>query len=231
MDERLQTALLSQAVWLTAALVGAAMAGGPLRERLGLVPGRLAWPTVALAVVGFLALSFASDALLRTVDLREGGSLGRLDELAEQQAGANAIAALVILGLVPAVAEELLFRGFVQRILVRRLGAVIGIVGTAALFGLAHAEPVHGTAAFGLGLFLGTLAWVAGGVGPAVLCHGFNNLIGVASAMAGWQGLGLSRTAIVGLVLVAGVALWSTHRLRRPIPQGALQPGDGDAES
>jgi len=231
MDERLQTALLSQAVWLTAAWVGAAMAGGPLRERLGLVPGRLAWPAVALAVVGFLALSLASDALLRTVDLREGGSLGRLDELAEQQAGANAIAALVILGLVPAVAEELLFRGFVQRILVRRLGAVIGIFGTAALFGLAHAEPVHGMAAFGLGLFLGTLAWVAGGVGPAVLCHGFNNLVGVASAMASWQGLGLSRTAIVGLVIVAGVALWSTHRLRRPIPQGALQPGDGDAES
>ena len=231
MDEQLQTALLSQALWLAVALAGGSLAGGPLRERLGLVPGRLRWTGIALALVGFLALSIASDAVLRVLDLREAGSLHQLDELLEQQQGGNALAALLVLGLVPGVVEELLFRGFIQRILIGRLGAFAGITGAAALFGMAHADPVHGTAAFGLGLFLGTLAWVARSVWPSVLCHALNNLLGVASAVAGWQPPGPSGAGIVGLVAVAGVALWSANLLRHGPPQGTLQPDGGDAES
>ncbi|MCP5070337.1 MAG: CPBP family intramembrane metalloprotease [bacterium] len=224
-------AVLSQALWLAAAVLGAMMAGGSVRERLGLVPGRLRWSGIALALVGFLALSLSGDAMLRILDLRNTGSLRRIDELASQQTSYNALAALVVLGLMPAVAEELLFRGFIQRILVDRLGAWVGIVIAAALFGLGHADPVHGSAAFILGLFLGTLTFIAGGVGPAMVCHGLNNLLGVAVAASGWSSpVPSGLMTIVALAAAAGLALWMTHRLCDPFPQGELQTNSGDAE-
>ncbi len=238
MDPRLQTALLSQLLWLTAAVLGAAMAGGSLRERLGVVPGRLPWRATLLAVGGFVALSVAADAVLRILALREGGSLQRLDELASAQARGGAVAALLILGVLPAICEELLFRGFAQRILVARLGAAAGVTASAALFGLAHGDPVHGAAAFALGLFLGAVAHLTGGVGAAVLCHGANNLLGVAGAMAPWRPPGPSGPGIALLVGLAALALWRVARSARsepatPAPEapgGELQRPAGNAE-
>lgn len=231
MDERLQTALLSQALWFGAAVFGGLMAGGSLRGRLGLVPNRLRWPGVGLAVLGFLALSFSTDAVLRLLELRDAGPLRQLDEMAGQQTGRNALGALAILGLLPALSEELLFRGFIQRILAERLGAVVGITGAAAFFGLAHADPVHSSAAFVLGLFLGTLTFLAGSVGPAMLCHGLNNLLSVTGSMGGWSPTSPPVLAVLALVTGSGLALWGTSRLRHPTPQGKLQTEGGDAES
>jgi membrane protease YdiL (CAAX protease family) len=231
MDERLQTALLSQTLWLGAAVLGGLMAGGSLRERLGLVPNRLRWAGIGLAVLGFLALSISADAVLRLLELRDVGPLRRLDEMAGQQTGGNALGAFAILGLLPALTEELLFRGFIQRILTERLGAVLGITGAAAFFGLAHADPVHSSAAFVLGLFLGTLAFISGSVGPAMLCHGLNNLLSVTGSMGGWSPGNPSELAILGLVGSSGLALWGASRLCRPNPPGKLQAEGGDAES
>ena len=151
--------------------------------------------------------------------------------MAGQQTGRNALGAFAILGLLPALSEELLFRGFIQRILAERLGAVVGITGAAALFGLAHADPVHSSAAFALGLFLGTLTFIAGSVGPAMLCHGLNNLLSVTGSMGGWSPANPSELAVLCLVASSGLALWGASRLCRPTPPGKLQAGGGDAES
>jgi len=82
-----------------------------------------------------------------------------------------------------------------------------------------------------LGLFLGTLTFVAGSIGPAMLCHGLNNLLSVTGSMGGWSPTSPSELAILGLVACSGLALWGTSRLCYPAPTGELQTDASDAES
>jgi membrane protease YdiL (CAAX protease family) len=92
--------------------------------------------------------------------------------------------ALFIVGVlvVAPLAEELLFRGVVLRVLMRRGSPVVAVVGSAALFALAHVLGDPGTAYyvpafFLLGLVSGWTALQTGRIGPCVLLHaGFNLL-------------------------------------------------------
>ncbi|MAE95293.1 MAG: hypothetical protein CL910_11585 [Deltaproteobacteria bacterium] len=220
-DERLLAAMLGQLIWLALALAGAAWLGGPLSERLGLVPSRLPWRWVVVALVGFLCLSAAADAGLRTLALREGGRLGEIDELVRDTRAALA-ASLVALGLLPALCEELLFRGFALRALEGRFATWVAVTGSSVLFGLAHADLVHGGAAFVLGLYLGVVAVWAGSVVPAILCHAANNLYGIA-ALAGLAPPGepLDAVGAWGLLVASGVCLTLLRAVRkRPLPVG-----------
>ena len=61
------------------------------------------------------------------------------------------------IGVLPGFAEELLFRGYVQTRLSQRWGRWWGVGIAAALFGIMHIDPVHGTFAGIFGLYLGYL--------------------------------------------------------------------------
>ena len=78
-------------------------------------------------------------------------------------------------GIAPGVCEELLFRGLLQRGLVRRCGAPAAVGIGALVFGAMHLEWVQGSAATLLGLYLGAVAFRAGSVRPAIFCHCCNN--------------------------------------------------------
>jgi ABC-2 type transport system permease protein/sodium transport system permease protein len=88
---------------------------------------------------------------------------------------------LVALAVVPAVAEELFFRGYLLEALRGRLPGWAAIGATAALFGLFHAS-LGGLVALErippstlLGLALGWLCWQSGSVLPGMLLHGLHN--------------------------------------------------------
>lgn len=86
---------------------------------------------------------------------------------------------LLINLFVSVLAEELLFRGWLQSLLVERLGAAIGIALTALLFGAAH---LPFGVAFALlagisGLGYGLAFHYSGRLWPAVLLHGCVNLL------------------------------------------------------
>ena len=80
---------------------------------------------------------------------RPGGHAGGdLEHVLEGSRGAGLVLALVSIGLVAGVAEEIFFRGLVQRTLERRLagvrgGAVLAVLTASAAFALAHWDPVH----------------------------------------------------------------------------------------
>jgi membrane protease YdiL (CAAX protease family) len=61
---------------------------------------------------------------------------------------------VLIIGLGPALGEELWFRGFLGRGLVARYGLVGGVLLTSLLFGVMHLEPTQAAATFVMGLFL-----------------------------------------------------------------------------
>lgn len=84
---------------------------------------------------------------------------------------------LVALVAIPAIFEEVLFRGFFVQGLLRRRSPSLVIVLTAALFGLVHLNPWQFPAAFLLGLLFGWVSWRTGSIVLPMLGHAFNNLL------------------------------------------------------
>ena len=80
---------------------------------------------------------------------------------------------------VTVLAEELLFRAWLQAALVARLGSVAGLVVTALLFGAAHLpfSPSFALVALIAGLGYGLAFHCSGRLWPAVLLHGAVNLL------------------------------------------------------
>ena len=101
--------------------------------------------------------------------------LDRLADPAERlgrlAAGPTFVALFVLIGIGAPVVEELLFRGFLQPAVVRRLGAGPGIAATAVVFGAAHFEPLQFPALAAFGAVLGWLAWRTGRLGPGIVAH------------------------------------------------------------
>jgi membrane protease YdiL (CAAX protease family) len=85
------------------------------------------------------------------------------------------------------LAEELVFRGFLQPVLQQRLGRVRGLVVTSLFFGLGHgfayALPIGL-----LGAFFGWLVQRHGSLLPAILAHSLHNSV-TAAAMVAWPPL------------------------------------------
>jgi hypothetical protein len=171
-----------QGVWILLALCGATLSRSrSLGDRLGLGRGALPFSTSVVLVVGFIALSGGLHQWLVSVDLRSTGSLAEIDGVV-REARARApsfLLALLALGIAPGFGEEVFFRGFVQRGLVPRLGARWGVLLSAAVFGLAHFDPIHSSLAFLLGAYLGVVTQLAGCIRTAILCHALNNTLGV----------------------------------------------------
>lgn len=85
---------------------------------------------------------------------------------------------LVIGGLVP-IAEEILFRGVIQSYLVRRVGAVAGIILSSLWFAMLHVDVALFAPLFAIGLGLGFVRHRYQSIWGAVLLHAINNLTGV----------------------------------------------------
>jgi len=74
------------------------------------------------------------------------------------------------------ILEEVFFRGFMQPPLIRRFGAVGGIVITALIFGLIHAvDPWSIIPVVAIGIIAGWLRHRSGGLGAPIVFHGLNN--------------------------------------------------------
>jgi membrane protease YdiL (CAAX protease family) len=218
-----------QAFYALLAVAGATfLPGRTLAERLALGRGRLGGGRVALALLGFLALSHALHAAVVWLGLLEGTALAEIDETVREASPLRPWLVWVAFALAPGLGEELLFRGFLLRLLAWRLPAALAVLGSAGLFGAAHLDLVQGGAAFLLGGYLGALAAKAGSVRPAVLCHAVNNSLAVAGT-AGWLpemgGPSLAPVA-AGLALAA---LCLVAALRPARLQPGAPPADGDA--
>ncbi len=86
--------------------------------------------------------------------------------------------ALFLLGLLPALGEELLLRGMTLSGLSTR-GAAFGIFMSALFFSLMHGNPLQTVHQFGLGVVLAITLYLTGSIWAAVVVHFFNNFISV----------------------------------------------------
>ena len=195
----------------------AAWSRAPLAQRLGLGPGRLPRATVGLLLLGILSTSLALDSVLQRAIDAPDGALAQIEAALSGARGGALLLALVAVGVAPAVGEELLFRGLLQRALAERFGAAFAIVASALLFGAAHLDTQQGSAAFALGLYLGAVAHATGGVRAAIACHAVNNAAAVLGVALAPEGLAPPLAlAPIGLLIGASAVALAYARASRP---------------
>lgn len=90
--------------------------------------------------------------------------------------GPELLMQFLTLCVMPAIAEELLFRGAFQG-LMRPCGSAAAIFAPALLFGVLHLDLAQGLTAFACGVFLGWLAERSGSILPGMLLHLVNNAL------------------------------------------------------
>lgn len=140
---------------------------------------------------------------------------------------ASPVQAALVFGALPAVCEELFFRGFIQTGLTgafRGRGAEARAVAlTAALFALFHIYPEKWLPTFLMGLVLGLLAARTGSIWPGMIAHVLNNVLAILGVFEplrepGTKELASWAVAVAGVLLAAGVAALVVRR-RDPPPR------------
>jgi sodium transport system permease protein len=91
-------------------------------------------------------------------------------------------AVLLLMAALPAICEELAFRGFIFGGLLRRGSALRAIVVSALFFGFTHTLLQQSIAASLMGLVLGLIAWRTGGVMCTIIVHVINNTLSLGMA-------------------------------------------------
>jgi membrane protease YdiL (CAAX protease family) len=147
---------------------------------------RIDWQQLVLSGVGLVVLlPFVSWMGQVNASLPLPESLRAWDEqqavLLEQVLGAdlNVFYVLLVVALTPSVCEEVMFRGYLQRQVERRLGVMWSIVLVGLVFGLFHLRPTQVLPLATLGLYLGFAVWVTGSLWAGFVVHLLNNGLAV----------------------------------------------------
>jgi len=107
------------------------------------------------------------------------GSHVQMQALIESLSHAPLWLLVLVIGLAPAVGEELVFRGLIGRGLVARRGLVGGMVVTSVLFGVMHANPAQAIGVMPLGLAMHFVYYTTRSFWAPVTLHLFNNSFSV----------------------------------------------------
>ena len=128
--------------------------------------------------------------------------------------------------VLPALLEELVFRGFIMQPL-RRYGDWFAVVTSALIFGLVHGNMTQAPFAVLAGIALGYINVVTGSMWSNILLHFLNNIFSVLSSFAvtaaGGAGLLVSAAVMYGMIAVGVAALIGYTRCNRDFAR--LRPG------
>lgn len=138
---------------------------------------------VAVGIFGYGWLG-VQDAILPTAvsaSIRE--SFESYNKLIMQLLGGDdafaIVRALAVGAVIPAVSEEVLFRGIMQRSLEESLGAPVAITHTAILFALIHFNMAQILPLIAIGIVFGSIASATRSLVPGIILHTINNSFAV----------------------------------------------------
>ncbi len=86
------------------------------------------------------------------------------------------------IALIPAFAEEFLFRGYILRAFEKSWGIIVAIIVSSLIFGMFHLQITNLLPLAALGAMLAVLTVYSGSIWPAVLAHFINNGAAVVTA-------------------------------------------------
>ena len=148
--------------------------------------------------------------------------------------GAGVIGVLLVVGLLPAVFEETIFRGIVLRGL-KSFGAVGAVLICGALFSLYHENPAQTIYQFLCGAAFALVALRSGSILPTVLSHFLNNAVIVVLTKFGIESYPSAVAAplmIVSALCLVGGLVWliffdGPKRSENPEPSGRTSDKKG----
>jgi membrane protease YdiL (CAAX protease family) len=218
-------ALARRTGWLPAARPRA-------RVSPGIAAGVLIWTSCnALILLALMTSSLAVVAphLLRRLQ----DFMGQMYEpLFRLESPLDVAGILLVVTIVPAVCEETLFRGFVQRVLRGRLSAAWAIGISSVLFAGVHAEPLGFLSRVAIGVGLGVAYERTGSLRLPMIIHAAHNLI--SSLLFSWEmtdaeipARGEAILMLVGAMPALFLAMFLWWRALRALPraEAATAPG------
>lgn len=171
------SALAASLLLIVASILTPVLARVRVRGALGLTPAP-AWTYVA-AALGAVSLGPVGGVVHTVVKkLAPNLTLGTVDFLNDFALGHPAWVIWPVLALMPAISEEVFFRGMLQRALGTAPWAIL-VSGIA--FALFHLDPHHAAAVLPVGLFMAWLAARTGSTFVPIIAHLTNNTLAVAA--------------------------------------------------
>ncbi|HWR24420.1 MAG TPA: type II CAAX endopeptidase family protein [Feifaniaceae bacterium] len=194
------------------------------------------WAWAVLIGIGAFFLVTAVNGFLQLLWETAGANTGLFQAPIPTDGGWRLLASIFLIAIIPAFAEETLFRGALLHAWLPQ-GKVKALWHTAVLFSLIHLQPAAFPAYLLLSLLLGGVTLLTDSVYPAMAVHAVNNLLAVlithfaAGELAGAPDPALTAAIIPGLLfyLVLGsAACFSGYRGLRAASAHRRQALEGD---
>ncbi len=166
--------LATETAFAAVALYAVRAARALKRQRLGLVwPALPGWGYVAFAL-GAVLVAIVGSLL---VSLVQSGSdtPATIENIRAHVTWLSGTLMVLTIAIPPGFVEEMFFRGYIQRRLLRRMSAPAAIAITSIAFALVHVECLTILFAAPLGVWLGVMAWRTGSALPGAICHAVLN--------------------------------------------------------
>lgn len=129
---------------------------------------------------------------------------------------------LLFIALIPAVGEEMTFRGVIQQSLTRRMNPHIAIILSAAIFSFFHFQFFGFFPRLFLGILLGYMFYITGSLWTSILMHFVNNgaavtlyylgNIGVIEDAEHWGETQNAWIIVASAVMTLGLIIWSWRK-------------------
>lgn len=190
-----------QLAFIAVAFLAAALSPEAIPNRLAMRVGRLPLSNWLILAVATPAVGIISAILVMQFAEEPSPHMELIGDLLTSKTGFGLVAMVLLVSVLPGIAEELLFRGYLQSRLLKSWPPFAAIVVSAALFAAAHGDPMHAVAVFPIGIWLGIVAWRTGSLWPAILCHAYNNLNAIVAAQLGVEGEEVAAAQVVPFVV------------------------------
>jgi uncharacterized protein len=209
----------------------------PFKQRLGLLPqsgrtfGRLKLTTMA----GFTLSVAMASLIFSSLFLGPPPKDGPVATVIANGSWWSIMLLSIVLSVIPALVEESLFRGYLQRRFLKRWSPAVAISISTLLFALMHMDSLqHIIAVVPLGLVTGLLAYRTNSIKPGMIVHAVHNMavVGLASLatglmpIIGQEKLGLIVLTLIGVLglfgLSAVVSLLRTAKPRKSVETHAV---------
>ncbi len=142
--------------------------------RLNLVSTDILKSTILLSL-GIIILSDELDRIIQIIVPAPDYILD-LNELLQPDSFLGFVLLFIAVAIIAPLGEELLFRGFLQKILEKQWKDVTrAVLITALIFAVIHMNPYWFAQIYILGIILGFLSWKTNSVIPPLILHGMNN--------------------------------------------------------